>query len=484
VTTTFGSVDVAEVRRRHPIEDVITASGVELHRSGHGFMGCCPFHDDSTASLSVGGKIPDRFHCFGCGASGDVIDYVQRRAGVGFRDAVARLEDTHRATRATRPAVGQRPSQPMPTPWRLISVDRAHEIHVLAWEHLTSKVRHAFAVSYLHNHRGIDVRELESDLAQPVIGHSGRSWSWLTDRLLRDGVSIDELQAVDLAHRSRSGLPRDTFHGRLMVPVRSESGHIEGFIGRKVDDTERGPKYRNPTHTATFDKSQVLYTPRVEPPGARATTVVVEGPLDALAVAAAAARAKRLDEFWPCSTNGVTVSSTQAERVTASGAARIVVAMDGDEAGAEGTQRWVDSVCRGMGQPAMVTRLPDGLDPAEWLAAHGCSGLSAFDAQRQSEPNVVTPRQPGHELVRAIAARSRDPLQETVDTVIPLSLLTTSPRETAELLAQVEAELTRLGLDPAATAIPVLRRRAIEGQSPERSMLLTALAIDHPGPSL
>ena len=481
MSTISGSIDVAEVRRRHPIEDVITASGVRLRRSGHGFMGCCPLHDDSTASMSVGGKDPDRFHCFGCGASGDVIDYVQLREGLGFRDAVARLENTERSTRT---ALG-RPSQTEPPPWRRISVDRAHEIHAMAWEHLTSKVRHAFAVSYLHHHRGIDVRELESALAQPVIGHSGRSWSWLTDRLVRDGVSVDELQAVDLAHRRSSGLLCDTFHDRLMVPVRSAPGHIEGFIGRKVDDTERGPKYRNPTRTATFDKSQVLYTPLVEPPGAHATAVVVEGPLDALAVAASAAQASRLGEFWPCSTNGVTVSPTQAERVATSGAKGIVIALDGDQAGAEGTQRWVDAVCRGMGQPAMVTRLPDGLDPAEWIATQGYPGLSAFGPQHRCERNVVAPRQPGRELVRAIAARARDPLQETIDTVVPLSLLTTSPREAAELLAHVEAELTQHGWDPAATAIPVMRRRATEAHSAERSTLPTAaLTVDNPGPSL
>ena len=482
MTATSASVDVVDVRRRHPIEDVITASGVELGRTGHGFMGCCPFHDDSTASLSVGGRAPDRFHCFGCGASGDVIDYVRLREGLGFRDAVARLEN---ADRSTRTALGRRPSQSEPPPWRLISVDRAHEIHELAWEHLTSKVRHAFAVRYLHHHRGIDVRELESALAHPVIGHCGRSWSWLTDRLLRDGVSIDELQAVDLAHRSRSGLLYDTFHGRLMVPVRSGSEYIEGFIGRKVDDIERGPKYRNPTRTATFDKSQVLYSPLVEPPGAYATAVVVEGALDALAVAASAAQADRLGEFWPCSTNGVTVSSAQAERVATSGAERIVVGLDGDQAGAEGTQRWVDAVCRGTGQPAKVTRLPDGLDPAEWLATQGHPGLSAFDPQHQWEPNVVAPRQPGHELVRAIAARARDPQQETVDTVVPLCLLISSPREAAELLAQVESEMTHHGWDPAATAIPVLRRRAMDAHSVELNTRSTAeFVVDNPGPSL
>lgn len=477
-----GHVDVTEVRRRHPLEDVIAASGVELRRSGHGFMGCCPFHHDSTASLSVGGKSPDRFHCFGCGASGDVIDYVQRREGLGFRDAIAHLDRTDRM-----PSLRQAPSE-TPAPrdyWPLVSVDRAHEVHALAWGHLSSGRRHAYTVSYLHYERGIDVRALEAALGQPVIGHGGRSWSWLTDRLLRDGVSIDDLHALDLAHRSNTGVLRDTFQGRLMVPVRSAAGDIDGFIGRRIGTDPRRPKYRNPTHTTTFDKSQALYSPTVGPASPHATTVVVEGPLDALAVAGAAARAQRLDEFWPCSTNGVTVSRVQAERVTSAGAAGLVIALDGDRAGAEGTQRWVEAVCRDLGRPAQVTRLPEGLDPADWLAARGYPGLTAFDPRTWPPTTEVAPRQPGHELVGAIAARGGDPVQETVDTVVRLSLLAETPREAVELLAQVEAELTGLGWDTQDTAIPVLRRQAMERDMSQRASLLrTAHELDHPGPSL
>ena len=87
-----GSIDVAEVRRAHPIHEVVAASGVELQPRGHGFVGCCPFHEDVTPSLSVGG-VPDRFHCFGCGASGDVIDYVRRRFDLGFVEAVEYLAE-------------------------------------------------------------------------------------------------------------------------------------------------------------------------------------------------------------------------------------------------------------------------------------------------------------------------------------------------------------------------------------------------------
>jgi DNA primase len=67
-----GHFDLAALRQDHPIEVVVAASGVALTPHGQGFMGGCPFHDDSTASLSVGG-VADRFHCFGCGAGGDVI---------------------------------------------------------------------------------------------------------------------------------------------------------------------------------------------------------------------------------------------------------------------------------------------------------------------------------------------------------------------------------------------------------------------------
>lgn len=481
MSATAGQVDVTEVRRRHPLEDVIAASGVELRRTGHGFMGCCPFHDDFTASLSVGGKSPDRFHCFGCGASGDVIDYVQRREGLGFRDAVAHLDRTDRMP-SLRPAPSEPPAHR--ELWPLVSVDRAHEVHALAWGHLSSGRRHAYTVSYLHDERGIDVRALEAALGQPVVGRGGRSWSWLTDRLLRDGVSIDELHALDLAHRSNTGVLRDTFQGRLMVPVRSASGDIDGFIGRRIGADPRRPKYRNPTRTTTFDKSQALYSPTLGPASPQATAVVVEGPLDALAVAGAAARAQRLDEFWPCSTNGVTVSRVQAERVAA-GAARMVIALDGDRAGAEGTQRWVEAVCRGLGRPAQVIRLPDGLDPADWLATKGYSGLSAFDPRTWPPTTEVFPHQAGHELVRAIAARGGNALQETVDTVVPLSLLVETPREAVELLAQVEAELTGLGWDTQGTAIPPLRRQAMErGVSHRASLLKAARELDHAGPSL
>ena len=308
-----------------------------------------------------------------------------------------------------------RPVQsPLPVPESVtaLSQERGHAINEIAWEYWSSTDQRGYAVAYLRLERGIDIRHLES-LVGTVVGHAGLGWADLTSHLLDRGVEPDELLAMDLVRRSTAGHLTDTFRGRLMVPVRSQAGRITGFIGRAEVEGARAAKYRNPTRTATFQKSEALYSPTHV--ASAATVVVVEGPLDALAVAAAAAAAGRLTEFWPCTASGVSVSPAQARRVITSGVADVVIALDGDSAGADGTLRWIDAVGRERRQPVMVTRLPYGRDPADWLAEKGPAGLAAFDPTTQS--NALRPVEVGRELRaelvaeaearRAVAAGSR-----------------------------------------------------------------------------
>jgi DNA primase len=462
-------VDVAEIRGRHPIADVIAAAGVELRRSGHGYLGCCPFHDDTTPSMSVGG-VPDRFHCFGCGASGDVIDFVGRLQGLGFRDAIGYLEASARTPARPRPPAG-RPNYPAPAAWTSITQERGYEINRLAWEHLSNPVAHAFATSYLRNHRGIDVAALEEQTARRLVGHSGTGWTTLADRLRHQGVTDDELIAMDLAQPSRHGRLIDTLRDRLIVPVTTPSGLISGFIGRDTSGAPQAPKYRNPTRTATFDKSTALYRPVHHHTSPRATAVVVEGFLDALAVAAAAAQAGRLRDFWPCTANGVCVSAAQARRLIALDPAHIVLALDGDRAGADGTDRWLTAICRKGRHSAQVTRLPDGTDPADWIAEHGPGGLAAFDPTVSGTHAGVRPRQPGRELVRLALAEAHQPVRDTIREVLPLALA--QPHQAAaELLAQAEAEaeaeMTRQGWNPNNTFTRALRKATTAGLQTRR----------------
>ena len=237
--------------------------------------------------------------------------------------------------------------------------------------------------AYLRESRGIDVGALsESQGGEPIVGYATTDWHALTRHLLRHGVTGNELLELDLAQLSRTGELIDTYRGRLIVPVLRDRGRIDGFIGRDITGDPRAPKYRNPTRTPTFEKSRALYRPTHQVLDRDANLVVVEGAIDALAITATAARGGELSMFAPATTSGVTVSGVQARAVLALHPKSPVIALDGDRAGFEGTDRWLRALCIERGRPALVTRLSDGVDPAEWLQHHGISGLDAFDRRR------------------------------------------------------------------------------------------------------
>lgn len=446
-TPSTRNVDVADVRRRHPIQQVIAAAGVELHPRGRGWMACCPFHEDSTASMSVAG-VADLFHCFGCGASGDVIDFVARTHAVGFREAVQILENPTASGMPPSPVPLARPGRDVVKSTIDLDPQRGFQINAMAWQWFSRPVPHAFATSYLRHHRGIDLRAAERQLGHALVGHTGHGWTPLVDHLRTCCVTDDELLAMDLAQPSRQDQLIDTLRDRLIVPVTHPDGRISGFVGRDTSGHPRAPKYRNPTHTATFDKSESLYRP-THPTVPDATVIVVEGVLDALAVTAAATGARLPEHLAPCSTLGVTVSAGQARRVVSLTSEPIVIALDGDQAGTEGTLRWVDAICRQARRLALVTRLPDGLDPADWLTRHGATGLAALTpAQRHTpldtaELQAARPHLPARELA-VLACTGSHPVHTVVDDLQRLAPLL-HPGAIDELVTGVIAEMTRHG---------------------------------------
>lgn len=451
-------IDVATIRREHPIEEVIRDCGVELRPAGHGFIGCCPFHDDTTPSMSVAG-VPDRFTCFGCGAHGDVIDFVRRLHGMTFVEAARSL--TIGITGTPRPHYGTPTHRPIPTrnPCdSTVSAERGFEINTLAWQHFSTPVSTGFAEHYLLHHRGIDVRPLR---AQPtvVVGHAGHGWTSLVNAMRERGVTGDELLAMDLAQATRGGRLIDTLRDRIIIPVTDPDQRIRGFIGRDTTGDARAPKYRNPTRTPTFDKSQVLYRPTHHALNPSGTVVVVEGVLDAVAIAAAAAAAGRTADFAPVTASGVAVTPVQAAQVLAiSGNAHLVIALDADPAGTEGTNRWLTELVVQRHRIAYVTHLPDGLDPADWIRRHGALGLKAFSKSATPRPvGGITPALPGRELARIAVNGNGDPVNRTCQQLVPL-IDQIPPAAARELLEQAEREMTRQGWNANGAFSTALRR--------------------------
>jgi DNA primase len=439
-------VDVEAVRARHPLAEVVAASGVELHQRGHGWVGCCPFHEDATPSLSVDG-VPDRFHCFGCGASGDVIDFIQRSRGLGFLDAVAALDGDPQPAGAGVPPMRPHLHVVRDTADPTVTITRAFEINALAWEHLSAPVPHSSAVTYLRHHRGIDIRALMHEHPQNrLVGYAGNGWTTLTNHLRAAGVTDDELLVMDLAARTRGGRLIDTLRNRLIVPVTDERGRIQGFVGRDVTGHPAPPKYRNPTRTPVFDKAHVIYRPTHQPLGPTGHAVVVEGVLDALALSAAAAAHGISSQIAACSTNGVSVSATQARHVLRISPNPVRIALDGDDAGRRGTERWLAATSLDAHHPALVVTMPEDLDPSAWIAHHGPSGIRDFLAPASTEPATDRPAAmlPGRQLARLVLDRARDPVRDTVAAIAPIARRL-GPQLRARLLDQATAEMTRHG---------------------------------------
>ena len=394
MTSPSTRVDIDALRARHRLADVVEATGVALRPAGRGYVGCCPFHEDSTPSLSVD-AITDRFHCFGCGASGDVIDYVSRLTGLGFLDTVTHLG-------GIAPSQADAHAQPKHYP-RVESPagptrDRAFEIHDLAWAYFTRPVAHAGAAAYLRCRRGIDILGLEAALACPVAGMASNGWTSLTDHLMGHGVCADELLALDLARASSRGTLIDALRSRLVLPVTDRDGRIRAFLGRDTSGRPRAPKYLNPTRTVVFDKSRMLYRADQRDPSPSAATVVVEGALDALAVACAVADTGGSDRLSSLATGGTAVTKQQVEAIAAA-RGPVVLALDADPAGTEAAQRLLEALTHHARPPAAVllAQLPAGEDPASWLAA---DPTRVALLHPDSSPERGGPRQP-HEPTRA-----------------------------------------------------------------------------------
>jgi DNA primase len=244
-----------------------------------------------------------------------------------------------------------------------------------AWGSYTSAGLHARGVAYLRS-RAIDVGALEAYTGRSEVEAAPGGRDNLV-RYLRDaGFSDDELVDAGLAHRAARSAPvTDFFRSRVLVPVRTSEGRMAGFVGRNVGEA-RWAKYKNSPRTVLYDKSVNLYQPLPLPAEAQGRVVVVEGTLDAMAIAAAAIKAGT-ERYTPVTQSGKELSPLQVASLSSTGKATLVLALDRDAAGSDARRRLAGAL-RSAGRSAAEANLPDGEDPASWLALHGAAGLGAF----------------------------------------------------------------------------------------------------------
>ncbi|MDA8398911.1 MAG: toprim domain-containing protein, partial [Actinomycetota bacterium] len=177
--------------------------------------------------------------------------------------------------------------------------------------------------------------------------------------------------------RLAGGPLSDFYRQRVLIPVRDDQSRIAGFIGRNVGDQQRRAKYKNPPRTHAYDKSVNLYQPLPAPADPHGQVIVVEGTLDAMAIAVAAIRTGQADRYCPVTQSGRELSPAQLARVVDMHPGTPVLGFDGDSAGRDAAYRHSLASAR-KGRAVAVTVLPGEHDPASWLVQRGDEGLSAW----------------------------------------------------------------------------------------------------------
>ncbi|WP_163507547.1 DNA primase [Fodinicola acaciae] len=357
--------DIALVRERSPIAEVVSTR-VTLRSAGGGSLkGLCPFHDEKTPSFTVS---PARgfYHCFGCGAGGDVITFVMESEMLGFTEAVEWLASRAGLTLTYEESPGGRTVQ---QPKRSGQRQRLVEAHVAAAEFYAEQLGTPGARparQYLAE-RGFD----QAVATEYGCGFAPTEWDALTKHLRGRKFTEDELVTAGLAKQSRRGTLIDRFRGRLLWPLRELNGDIVGFGARRLLDDDDGPKYLNTPETPIYKKSSLLYgLDRAKREIAkRHRAVVVEGYTDVMA----------------CHVAGV--PTAVATCGTAFGAEHIsvlrrllmdqdefrgevVFTFDGDEAGMKAARRAFEEDQRFVAQ-TFIAVSPDGMDPCELRLANG-----------------------------------------------------------------------------------------------------------------
>jgi DNA primase len=374
------TVNFAAVREHHPLATVARRTGYVLPEPRGDVFVACPMagHEDSTPSMLLH-LDEDRYHCFGCGASGDVLQWVRDVYGVDARSALAMLDASNDrfpdppsgAVATMRSEVRQQHRSDQPDLTRT-PAGRVKDALAAAWAYYTLPRLAEKAAAYLAD-RGIDVSGLGD-----VAGYTPYNPDQLVTHLRKRGFSDDELVDAGLARRREREMFADAFQQRVLFAVRDQDGDVVGLIGRstRADDRRIAAKYLNPPRTAVYDKSTALYTPVDGDLAQDGQVVIVEGAIDVLAIDAAARCAGLGDRFLPVCTSGVAFSDRQIEQILAIHRRAPVIALDGDAAGRRAAARLAARIAQ-HGREAAIVTWPDGEDPASWLERHGSEGLAA-----------------------------------------------------------------------------------------------------------
>lgn len=389
----------------------VAAEYLRLTKRGKDYVALCPFHQEKTPSFTVS-REKQIYHCFGCGAGGNVFHFLMAMENLTFPEAVRQL--AARAGLAV-PASGEGKEKKTNLENRIL------EMNALARD---------FYRRFLHERReGAPAREYlaKRGIAEETahrfgLGYAPDGWDGLTGYLRSHNYTLEEILAAGLAVSGERGRAFDRFRRRVIFPIYSFGGKIVGFGGRILGEGE--PKYLNSPETPVFNKRQVLYGLDLARQAIkeRGFAIIMEGYLDVL-TAHQAGIANAVGSL------GTSLTAEQG-RLLRRYTTEVVIAYDADAAGVAAALRGLD-VLQELGFGVRVASIPEGKDPDEFIRSRG---RRAWDALVENAPPLI-------EYKLDQACRTFDDKQKVLAQVLPSVAKMTSPLEQEESIRLIAARL-------------------------------------------
>jgi DNA primase len=344
---------IEEVRAAANIVDIV-GSYVSLRKRGKNYMGLCPFHGEKDPSFT-GSDEKQIFHCFGCGASGSVFDFLMRSRNLSFAEAVKELANRYSIPLPQRQETGREKRM------RELA-ERLRRVNELAAAYfnqvLLDENSGGAALTYLQS-RGMGPEVIQDF----QLGYAPQSWDGLKRYLLSRKVDLKTAVQAGLLVKKSERDCYDRFRHRLMFPIKDMRGRTIAFGGRALDE-ENLPKYLNSPETPIFHKGRTLYGLATAREACRRhkEALVVEGYFDLLAL--------YNQGFQQVVAPLGTALTLQHVRLLSRLAPQAVLVFDGDQPGMRAAMRSLELFLREK-LPARLLALPEGMDPDDFLAEKG-----------------------------------------------------------------------------------------------------------------
>ncbi len=359
-----------DIRARIGLADVI-GRRVRLVKKGREHAGLCPFHNEKTPSFFVNEE-KGFFHCFGCGAHGDVIGFVMRADGLSFPEAVERL------------AADAGLEVPQQTPEEREQAKRHADLHevmekacVFFEEQLRVRVGET-ALGYLRG-RGLD----DETIARFRLGYSPDTRGALRGALMSETLPEAMLVEAGLLIRPDDGVAYDRFRGRVTFPITDRRGRVIAFGARILDDGK--PKYLNSPDTPLFNKGRVLYGMATARRAAHdaGRVIVTEGYMDVIALS----RAGFVESVAPL---GTALTESQLHELWRM-APEPLLCFDGDAAGQRAALRAAERALPLLepGRTLRFVMLPSGEDPDSLIGTRGAGAFAALIDKARPLADVI-----------------------------------------------------------------------------------------------